>query len=200
MNRVLLVTSSPRGEDSYSTRFATDLAEKLGDIVVARELWRDPPPALDASFVHAMFTLAPQRTSEQVRLLEVSDRYIAELKAADTVVIGAGMINFGMPVVLKAWIDLIARSGETFSYGESGPVGLLKEKRAILVLAAGGVYSSGPMSAMNHLEPPLRDVLSFLGITNIETVWIEGVSMGPEAQEIALNSARTRTEQLLAAA
>ena len=198
MKNVLLITSSPRGEASYSTRFATDLAPKLGDVVVARELWRDPWPAIDPSFVHAVFTPADARTDAQRTILERSDRLVAELKAADVVVIGAAMINFGMPAPLKTWIDLVSRSGETFRYGESGPEGLLKGKRAVLVLAAGGVYSSGPMSAMDHLEPALRGVLGFFGITDVETIWIEGVSMGPEAQEAALTLAQARSEEVLA--
>ena len=198
MKNVLLITSSPRGEASHSTRFATELAPKLGDVVVARELWRDPLPAIDPAFVHAAFTPALLRTDEQRALLEPSDRLIAELKAADVVVIAAAMINFGMPASLKTWVDLVSRSGETFRYGESGPEGLLKGKRAVLVLAAGGVYSSGPMSAMDHLEPALRGLLGFFGVTDVETIWIEGVSMGPEAQEAALASAQARSEEVLA--
>lgn len=198
MKNVLLITSSPRGETSYSTRFATELASKLGDVVVTRELWRDPLPAIDPAFVDAVFTPALLRTDEQKARLETSDRLVAELKASDVLVIGAGMINFGMPASLKTWIDLVSRSGETFRYGEAGPEGLLAGKRAVLVIAAGGVYSSGPMSVMDHLEPALRGVLGFFGIRDIETVWIEGVSMGPEAQEAALASARVRSEEVLA--
>ncbi len=196
MKNVLLVTSSPRGEMSHSTQVATDLAHSLGGALTVRELWRNPPPAIGPDFVHAAYTPAEARTAEQRAALALSDELIAELKAADTIVVGAGMINFGMPPALKTWIDHVARKGETFNYGEAGPVGLLTGKRLVLVLAYGGVYSSGPMAAMDHLEPALRGVLGWLGLTDVETVRIEGVAYGPEAAELALAGAATQVREL----
>ncbi|MES2461979.1 MAG: NAD(P)H-dependent oxidoreductase, partial [Armatimonadota bacterium] len=119
---------------------------------------------------------------------------------ADMVVIAAGMFNFGMPSTLKTWIDHVTRAGLTFRYGDGGPVGLVQGKKVILVLAMGGVYSSGPMAPMNHLEPHLRTSLGFLGMTDIETVAIEGTAMGPEATEQAVAAARARAETLSVAA
>jgi len=198
MGNILLVTSSPRGEASHSTQVATDLARNLGGNLTVRELWRKPPALIGPEHVMAIYTPEAARTPEQRALLKESDEAIAEVLAADTLVIAAGMINFGMPASLKAWIDLITRAGVTFAYGASGPEGLIKGKRLILVLASGGVYSTGPAASMNHLEPTLRSNLGFLGITDVETIWLEGMSMGEAAVESALSQAKEHTEKVLA--
>jgi FMN-dependent NADH-azoreductase len=200
MKNVLLITSSPRGEMSHSSRVASELAQQVGGNLTIRELWRNPSEPIGPSFVHAAFTPEADRTAEQRGSLVLADTEIDELLAADVLIIAAGMINFGMPASLKTWIDQIARKGKTFHYTESGPEGLLKGKRAILVLAAGGVYSSGPMAGLNHLEPGLRAVLSFLGIADIETVWIEGIALGDESINQALKQATERTREVAASA
>ncbi len=197
MIHVLLITSSPRGDASYSTQVATELAHKIpGAQIAERDLWSDPIPHIGPGYVHAAFTPEAARTPEQTDALALSDELIAELKAADVVVIGAGMINFGVPSALKSWIDHIARVGQTFTYGEAGPVGLVTGKKLILVLASGGVYSVGPMTALNHLEPYLRSMLGFLGLTDVQTVLAEGVSQGPEAAEREVAAAREKAETL----
>lgn len=202
MKNVLLVTSSPRGEASYSAQVATELAREItgeiGGSLTVRELWREPIPAIGPEFVHAGFAPEADRTPEQRATLATSDELIAELQAADVVVVAAGMINFGMPATLKTWIDHLSRKGVTFRYGEAGPEGMVTGKRLVLVLASGGVYTSGPMLAMNHLEPPLRTNLGFMGLTNVETVWIEGVAYGEDAAELALASARERSREVAA--
>jgi FMN-dependent NADH-azoreductase len=197
MKNVLLLTSSPRGEASFSTQVATDLAHKIaGARVTVRNLWQNPLPHIGPEFVQAGHTPEGDRTPAQRQALALSDELIAELKAADIVVIGAGMINFGMPSALKSWIDYVTRSGLTFRYDAAGFEGLVKGKKAILVLATGAVYSSGPMVAMNHMEPELRAVLSFLGLTDVETVLVEGVGLGPERTEKALGEARAKVATL----
>jgi FMN-dependent NADH-azoreductase len=200
MSNVLLLTSSPRGEASYSTQIATELAQKItGAQLTVRELWRNPLPTLTPEFLHASFTPADSRTPEQREALALSDKLITELQAADIVIVAAGMINFGMPSPLKSWIDLVTRAGLTFRYGEAGAEGLVTGKKTIFVLATGGIYSEGPMTAMNHLEPPLRTNLGFLGLTDVETIVIEGVAMGPEMTEKALAAAHTKAEALATA-
>jgi FMN-dependent NADH-azoreductase len=199
MKNVLLITSSPRGDASFSTQIATDLAEGIeGAHVTVRELWRDPLPHIGPRFVHSVFTPEGSRTPEQREALALSDALIAELKAADIVVVGAGMINFGMPSTLKSWIDHVTRAGLTFRYGEAGPEGLVTGKKTILVLATGGVYSAGPTVAMNHLEPHLRTTFDLLGLTDVETIRIEGVALGPETTERSLAEARAKAEMLAA--
>ena len=108
------------------------------------------------------------------------------------------MHNFGVPSTLKAWIDHVSRAGRTFSYGANGPQGLLKGKHAILVLASGGVYSNGQMKAFDFIEPYLRAVLGFLGITNVDVVRVEGVATSAIGPEKALAAASTQSKQLVA--
>lgn len=205
MSSILLITSSPRGDQSHSTRIATDLAEKLaartpGTALVRRDLAANPLPHIGTDFASGIYTAPEQRTPAQARAVAVSDDLVDELFAADTVIIASGMINFGVPSVLKAWIDNIARSGRTFRYTDEGPEGLLKGKKAYIVVASGGVYSEGPAAAFNHAAPYLRSTLNFLGVTDIEEIAIEGVAMGPEVEQQALTQAIDRTEQLAAAA
>jgi FMN-dependent NADH-azoreductase len=198
MQNVLLVTSSPRGEASFSTQLATELAGALGGNRTVRELWREPLAPIGPDFIQALFTPEDHRTPEQRALLAPSDEAVAELQRADVIVVGAGMINFGMPAQLKTWIDLITRAGLTFSYDETGPKGLLTGKRLVLVLASKGVYTTGPMQAWDHLEPALRTNLGFLGLTDVEIVRIEGVGSSEEATAQALATATVRVREVVA--
>lgn len=199
MKNVLLINSSPRGEASFSTQVATELARKItGAHLTVRDLWRDPLPHIDPHFIQSAFTPEANRTPEQKQALALSDELIAELKTADVLVIGAGMINFGIPSPLKSWIDHVSRAGQTFRYSEAGAEGLLVGKKVYLVLATGGIYSSGPAATMNYMEPHLRTSLGFLGLTDIETVLIEGSALGPERIEQALTEARTKVGALAA--
>lgn len=201
MCRILLVTSSPRA-DSYSTRVARTLADKLaskrGSTLVVRDLTREPLPHIDDTFALAR-NLPPQQLSAgQKASLELSDTLLQELIAADTLIIAAGMINFGIPSTLKAYIDHIARPGVAFRYSEKGPEGLLKGKKAYLVLARGGNYSAAPMQALNFQDPYLRATLGFIGITDVEVITVEGVAFGPAAAEQALSAALGRVDALAA--
>ena len=132
--------------------------------------------------------------------MTISDALVDELLAADTIVIGTGLINFNIYSSLKTWIDNIARAGRTFKYGENGPVGLATGKKAYIVLASGGVYSQGPAASLNHAVPYLKSVLGFIGITDVETVYVEGLAFGPEAAEKAIDAAKARANELALAA
>lgn len=199
MSQVLLITSSPRVE-SYSTRVGRSLAEKLasrpGSSLTVRDLTRHPLPHIDDSFALARNTPADFLTSTQKETLSASDKLLVELFAADTIVLAAGMINFGIPSSLKAYIDHIVRPGITFRYGEKGPEGLIKGKKAYLVLARGGVYTQGPMQAFNFQDTYLRVALGFIGITDVEVIAVEGVAFGPEAAEKAVSAALARVEAI----
>jgi FMN-dependent NADH-azoreductase len=145
--------------------------------VIDRDLAAASPKPINQAWVGAAYTPEPDRTPEQVAILALSDELIAELEQADEIVIGAGMHNFGVPSVLKLWIDQIARRGKTFAYGANGPEGLLKGKKATILIATGGVYEAGtPGAAMNFVEPYLRAVLGFLGITNLKFVTAAGAA------------------------
>ena len=200
MSNVLLLTSSPRGEASFSTQVATELASKIADArIVTRELWREPLSHILPAQIHAVYTPEEARTAEQREALAVSDTLIAELKAADVVIVAAGMINFGIPSTLKGWIDHVVRAGQTFRYGEAGPEGLVTGKKVVFVLSKGAVYSAGPMASFDHMEPYLRDTLGFLGMTDVETVVMEGSAFGSEAAEKALAGGRERAAGVAAA-
>jgi FMN-dependent NADH-azoreductase len=130
--------------------------------------------------------------------LALSDKLLKELFAADTVVIAAGMINFGIPSNLKAYIDYIARPGVAFRYTEKGPEGLIKGKKVYLVLARGGVYSEGPMQQFNFQDTYLRAALSLMGVTDIEVITIEGVAFGPDAADRAVRGALDKVSAIAA--
>ncbi|MFS8047016.1 FMN-dependent NADH-azoreductase [Rhizobium sp. BR 314] len=204
MSSILLLTSSPR-PDSLSTKIAVELAEKIkannpGKTLVTRDLAADNLPHIDGPFTAAIRTPADARTPEQQELVKVSDALVDELLAADTVVIGTGLINFNIYSSLKTWIDNVARAGRTFTYTETGPKGLATGKKAYIVLASGGVYSEGPAAPLNHAVPYLKSVLAFIGITDVETVYVEGVAFGPEAAEKAIGAAQARASELALAA
>ncbi|WP_119320389.1 FMN-dependent NADH-azoreductase [Capsulimonas corticalis] len=204
MTNILLVTSSPRGEDSLSTQTARVFADKLqaahtGATLTKRDVNADPSPHLAESLVHAIRRPAADRTPEDIAALAHSDSLVGELQAADIIVLASGMINFGVPSALKSWIDHIARSGVTFRYGPDGAEGLLKGKKLYLVLAYGGVYAEGPAQAMNFQEPYLKTLLGFLGLTDVEVVTIEGVAYGPEMAQKAVAAANERVDALVAA-
>jgi len=129
--------------------------------------------------------------------LALSDVLVDELFAADVIVVAAPMHNFGIPSSLKAWVDHIVRPGRTFTYSEGRPQGLVIGKKAVLVLASGGVYSEGPMQAADFQEPYLRAVLGFIGLTDVEVIRVEGVALGEKALSQALNSADARADAIV---
>ncbi|WP_105424924.1 FMN-dependent NADH-azoreductase [Neorhizobium tomejilense] len=205
MSSILLVTSSPRGDDSLSSKVAHDLANELsardnGTSVVHRDLGANPIPHLDSVTTSAIRKPAADRTPAEAAAADYSDKLVAELMAADTVVIATGLINFNIYSTLKSWIDNIARAGQTFRYTAEGPEGLAKGKKIYIVLASGGVYSEGPATGMNHAVPYLTTILGFLGMTDVEVIYVEGVAFGPEAAEKAIASAQQRNRQLALAA
>jgi FMN-dependent NADH-azoreductase len=194
MTQILFLTSSPRGGASYSNRVAARVLEELrrahpASGVTVRDLAKNPVPHIDQDFITGIFVPADRLNAEQHERLAVSDLLIDELLAADIVVIAAGIINFGIPSTLKAWIDHVTRAGRTFQYGESGPRGLVTGKRVILVEAKGGIYSDGPRQELDHVTPYLLQLLAFLGMTDVKVIGIEGTALGPEAAEKAIETA-----------
>ncbi len=145
--------------------------------VIHRDLTINPPTPLDAQWIAANFTPEEARTPEQRSLLAPSDQLIAELNQADEYVFGVAMHNFSIPSTLKLWIDQIARAGHTFSYTSNGPQGLLQNKKATILIATGGTYDAGtPFGAFNFVEPYLKAVLNFLGVTDITFVTASGAA------------------------
>ena len=192
---ILLVTSSPRGDASHSTRLAMELTERLrrahpDSVLVRRDLARDELPHINQHFAAGISTPAERRTAEQEHAIAVSDAAAGEVLAADIIVIATGIINFNVSSTLKSWLDHVTRSGLTFGYTESGPEGLVKNKKVYLVVASGGVYSEGPAAALDHAVPYMKSILAFMGMTDVEVIRIEGVAMGAEAEQEAVSRAR----------
>jgi FMN-dependent NADH-azoreductase len=145
--------------------------------IIHRDLTQNPPAPINAVWISASYTPEAARTSEQHDILAVSNQLVSELEQADEYVLGVAMHNFSIPSTLKLWIDQVARAGRTFSYGPNGPEGLLKGKKATVIIATGGNYAPGTAaSAYNFVEPYLKTVLGFLGITNVEFVTAGGAS------------------------
>ncbi|MCW3051375.1 MAG: acyl carrier protein phosphodiesterase [Chthonomonadales bacterium] len=145
--------------------------------VITRDLAADPPSPIDATWIYAAFTPEPTRQPEQIAALAPSDQFLDEIEKADEIVIGVAMHNFSIPSVLKLWIDQIARKDRAFNYGPNGPEGLLQGKKATILVASGGVYQPGtPFAAYDHIEPYLRTILGFIGITDVTFVKAGGTA------------------------
>ena len=201
---ILQINSSARswanGQGSQSTRLANELVEQLraanaGAMLTVRDLTANPHPALDEATLGALFTPAEARSAEQHARVALDHALIEEVKAADAIVIGVPMVNFGITSQLKNWIDAIAKAGVTFKYTATGPVGLVEGKKVYAVLTRGGVYRDQPHDTQ---VPYLRQMLGFLGITDIEFIYAEGLAMGPDAEAKALASARAEIAAALA--
>ena len=197
MSTLLHIDSSARSGGSISRQLTASFAQQWqaknpGGKVVHRDLAANALPHLSESLLGAYFTPADARSAEQAEVIKQSDALVDELLAADTIVIGVPMYNFAPPSTLKAWIDHVFRAGRTFSYTETGPVGLVKGKKAVIILSRGGKYSEGPMEALDFQGKYLKSALGFIGITDVELVVVEGVSMGEEAAKQAVASAEAK--------
>ncbi|HXS51785.1 MAG TPA: NAD(P)H-dependent oxidoreductase [Usitatibacter sp.] len=199
--KILQIHSSARREASQSSRLARRIVERLAAgepnvEVVVRDLGSDPHPVLDEAALGALFTPSVQRTPEQAARVALDDALIEQVKAADVVVLGVPMYNFGVPAQLKNWIDAISRAGVTFRYTEKGPEGLLQGKTVYVALARGGLYRNTPSDTQ---VPYLRTVLAFLGMTDVRFVYAEGLAMGEEAERKGIASAWEQIEEVVAA-
>jgi len=205
MSNILLITSSPRGAESQSTRLATDLARRLGDqrtggTLTTRDLYADSLPHIDEAYVLGRMLPADSRDRAQAVAVAQAETLVAEVQAADIIVIGSGMINFGVPTQLKAWLDYIAWPGVTFTYADGKAQGLLTGKKVYLVTASGGLYADGPAAPIDFQSNYLKHMLGFIGLTDIEQVRVEGLAYGPTAAESAVAKAQTTVDALLAEA
>jgi FMN-dependent NADH-azoreductase len=178
---VLHIDSSITGEQSVSRRLTARIVEGL----------RKGSPGLDATYRDLAKNPLPNHAipHEAERDRDAVAASLEEFLGADVVVIGAPMYNFAIPSQLKAWIDSLLVAGKTFRYTESGVQGLAGRKRIIIASARGGVYSDGPMASHDYQETYLRDVFGFIGIPDVEFVRAEGVAMGPDARQHAIETA-----------
>ena len=198
MKTILQVNASILGNEGQSTRLANEFVAALrtDEKLVVRDLAKDPVPHLDADRFGAFIAKPEARTLKQDAFVAYSDGLIAELKQADVIVLGLPMYNFGVPSTLKAYFDHVARAGVTFKYTEKGPVGLLTGKKAYVFATRGGLYEGTPRDTQTAY---VRDFLAFLGITDVEFVYAEGLAIGESVKTASLTKARIAIEKLIPA-
>jgi FMN-dependent NADH-azoreductase len=173
MSKLLHIDSSPLYGASISRELTAAFVAEWktshpGGAVIERDLNAIEIPPLTAAWAGAAYTPEEARTEEQKQELALSDTFFDELQEADEWVIGVPMHNFGIPSVLKLWIDQFVRVGKAFTYADGKPQGLLTGKKATFIVATGGVYDAGtPMAPYNHIEPYLRSVFGFLGVSDV---------------------------------
>ncbi|MDP9076919.1 MAG: NAD(P)H-dependent oxidoreductase [Bacteroidota bacterium] len=190
MKRILHIISSPRGGASLSIKLGNAIVDKIkaeypGSIVKETNLVERHFPHLEEAHLTSFFTPAENRSAENLVAIKHSEDAIQEILDADIIVIGAPLYNFSIHSTLKAWIDHVARAGVTFKYDENGAEGLIKGKKVYIALSSGGIYSEGVMKPYDFVEPYLKAVLGFLGLTDLTVFRVEGSYM-PGMQELAL--------------
>src|SRR5690348_6993825 len=204
--KILQIKSSVFNGNGQSSRLADEFVARLHEQdleaeLIQRDLVADPVPHLDGARAGAFFAKPEERGPEQRAVIAYSDALIDELRGADVLVLGLPMYNFGVPSQLKAWFDHIARAGVTFKYTDKGAVGLLTGKKAIVIATRGGRYAG---TGADHETPFVRQFLGFVGITDVEFVYTEGLALGEAAKSESLAAAQTiirsRTAQERAAA
>lgn len=197
MKTVLQLNSSLFSGNGQSSQLADRLVASLdADEIIVRDLARDPVPHLDEERFGAFLSPREARSEQQREVVACSDRLIAELQRADTIVLGLPMYNFGVPSTLKAYFDHVARAGVTFRYTDKGPVGLLTGKKAYVIATRGGFYQGTPADTQTQY---VRDFLAFLGITDVDFVHAEGLALGEASRQAALHKARASIDNLVPA-
>ncbi|CAK6492860.1 FMN-dependent NADH-azoreductase [Pantoea sp. Nvir] len=199
MSKVLVLKSSILAGYSQSSQLADFYAEEAkakGDQVTVRDLAADPIPVLDGELVGALRPSDAPLSPRQQEALDLSNALIEELQAHDVVVIAAPMYNFNIPTQLKNYFDLVARAGVTFRYTEAGPEGLVKGKRAVILSSRGGIHKDTPSDL---LTPYVKLFLGFIGITDVEFVFAEGIAYGPEVATKATDDAKNAIKQIVSA-
>ncbi|MEX1668006.1 FMN-dependent NADH-azoreductase [Zhongshania guokunii] len=197
MKTILQINSSLFGEQGQSSKMANDFVTQLqansdATQLLRRDLHADPLPHLDGQRFAALTTPAAERDTAQQAVVAESDTLINELRDADIIVLGMPLYNLGVPSTFKAYIDHVARAGETFRYTANGPEGLLENKKVYIFAARGGKYEG---TAMDTQSAYLRHILGLMGIKDIEFVYAEGLNMGGDVAEQALVAAQDLIRQ-----
>ncbi len=200
MTTLLQINTSLFAESGQSSKLAQDFVQSWQQRhpegrVIVRDLARQPLPHLDAARFQAFLTKPEERSPAQQAAVAESDALIDELKAANVIVLGLPLYNFGVPSQLKAWIDHVARAGVTFRYTASGPEGLLADRKLYVFAARGGNYLGTPADTQTGF---IKTFFSFIGIRDIEFVYAEGLNLGDEPKKLALQNAAAQIERLAA--
>ncbi|MFC4374197.1 FMN-dependent NADH-azoreductase [Nocardia halotolerans] len=206
MAQLLQLDASPRRSRSHTRTLVAEFVARWsegrpGDRVIRRDLGHEPPPHITEDWIAAAFTPPSRRTPPMRAALAYSDQLVDELFAADVLVLGVPMYNFGVPAMLKAYIDQIVRVGRTFSFDPAAAAPytpLTSGKRAFVIVGTGdaGYETGGPLASMNHVEPYLRTALGFIGIDDVEFVYTGNDEFGGERLQRSLERARNRVADL----
>lgn len=201
---LLHLDSSILGPNSVSRALSASVVARLSKVnptvqVIYRDLAATPIPHLSGAYLAAGQAGEAQHEPALQADLALGNAVLEEFLAADTIVLGIGFYNFGIPSQLKAWVDRLAIAGKTFRYTEQGPVGLAGGKRVVIAIARGGFYGPGtPTASFEHAESYVKGILAFFGISNIEVVSAEGIAVGPEARQAAILQAEEKIAALRA--
>lgn len=200
MATLLQINTSLFSEAGQSSKLAAEFvarwtARNPDGRVIVRDLAREPLPHLDAERFTALITPADKRTPAQAAVIAQSDALIEEIKAADEIVLGLPMYNFGVPSQLKAYFDHIARAGVTFRYTAQGPEGLLPDVKTTVIATRGGYFAGTPADSETNY---VRDFLAFLGLRNVAFVYAEGLNIGPEQKAQAIDKASAELARIAA--
>jgi FMN-dependent NADH-azoreductase len=198
MNTLLKLNTSIFASEGQSSRLADEYvagwrARNPKGQVIVRDFARDPVPHLTAERFQSFIAEPAQRSVAQQEVVAYSDALIDEIRRADVIVLGLPMYNFGIPSTLKAYFDHIARAGVTFRYTEKGPAGLLAGKQVVAFATRGGSYAGTPSDTQT---PYIRDFLRLLGITDVQFVYAEGLSINEASKHAALQQARSAIQGL----
>jgi len=178
MTKILSIQSSGRQDGSVTRKLSATVLEQLGGDVSERDLTTSVPH-VDGDWIAANFTPSSERTAQQSATLAYSDALVAEVKDADILVLGVPIYNFGVPAAFKAWFDMVARVGVTFKYSDTGPVGLLSGKRAVVVIASGGTPVG---SDIDFATPWIKQALHFIGIDDVTVIAADALGRNAEAK------------------
>ncbi|MCG3721297.1 FMN-dependent NADH-azoreductase [Vibrio cincinnatiensis] len=194
MSRILALKSSILGEYSQSSKLLDAYLSQFDtDDLQIRDLAANPLPVLDFSVATAL-RATEDLSEEQQKVVELSDTLIAEINAADTIVIAAPMYNFTIPTQLKNWFDLIARAGVTFKYTEAGVQGLITGKKVVVITTRGGIHKD---SATDNVTPYLKTILGFVGMTDVQFAYAEALNMGEDSASKGIESAKSQLTEIV---
>ncbi|MFT3782963.1 MAG: NAD(P)H-dependent oxidoreductase [Nibricoccus sp.] len=206
MKTLLHIEASPRVTRSHSRRLGADYAAawqaaRPGSKVITHDLVLNPPPFVSEAWVAGAYNPPENRAPNEKSAIAVSDQYIDEVFAADEIVISTPIYNLSLPAALKAWIDQIVRYGRTFTRNGSGFEGLIKGKKVTVIVASGSDFRPGtPGGAYNHLEPYLRAVFGFVGMTDLRFVYAHSLNDDSPQRQAVLTEATSALRQFAAAA
>ncbi|MCG3742673.1 FMN-dependent NADH-azoreductase [Vibrio cincinnatiensis] len=193
MSRILALKSSILGEYSQSSKLLDAYLSQFDtDDLQIRDLAANPLPVLDFSVATAL-RATEDLSEEQQKVVELSDTLIAEINAADTIVIAAPMYNFTIPTQLKNWFDLIARAGVTFKYTEAGVQGLITGKKVVVITTRGGIHKD---STTDNVTPYLKTILGFVGMTDVQFAYAEALNMGEDSASKGIESAKAQLTEI----